>query len=103
MTYKGFVGKVTYYDKERIFFGTVLGIKDVITFQGTTVDELEQAFKDSVDDYLDWYRELGEEPQRSYSGKFQVRMSTELHAKLALEAAQSEMSLNDLILRKLEK
>ena len=103
MNYKGYIGTVTYYDKERIFFGTVLGIKDVITFQGTTVDELEQAFKDSVDDYLAWCRENNEEPERSYSGKLQLRMSSELHAKLATEAAQKEISLNDLILGKLEE
>jgi predicted HicB family RNase H-like nuclease len=52
MKYKGYTGQVAYNDKAKIFYGELLGIKDVVTFQGTTVGEIEQAFKDSVDDYL---------------------------------------------------
>lgn len=103
MKYKGYVGKVTYYDTEKIFFGTVLGIEGIITFQGTSVDELEKAFKDSVDVYLERCSELGKEPERTYSGKLQIRMSCELHARLASEAMQDDMSLNDLIVSKLKK
>jgi predicted HicB family RNase H-like nuclease len=57
LKYKEYVGKVEYDDEARIFHGDVIGIKDVITFQGKTVDELEQAFKDSVDDYVAWCQE----------------------------------------------
>ena len=54
LKYKGYTGYVVYDDEARIFHGEVAAIKAVITFQGTTVDEIEQAFKDSIDDYLDW-------------------------------------------------
>lgn len=57
MKYKGYTGHVEYDDEAKIFHGEVLGIKDVVTFQGTTVDEIEQAFKDSVDDYLAFCKE----------------------------------------------
>ncbi len=57
MKYKGYFGEVTYDDEARIFHGEVMGLKDVITFQGTTVQELEAAFKDSVDDYLAWCKQ----------------------------------------------
>lgn len=52
MKYKDCTGHVEYDDEAKIFHAEVLGIKDVVTLQGTTVDEIEQAFKDSVDDYL---------------------------------------------------
>jgi len=61
MKYKGYTGHVEYDDEAKIFHGEVLGIKDVVTFQGTTVDEIEQAFKDSVDDYLAFCAERGAE------------------------------------------
>ncbi len=54
MNYKGYTGRVEFDDESKIFHGEVLDTKDVITFQGRTVDEIEQAFHDSVDDYLDF-------------------------------------------------
>ena len=57
MEYKGYLGKADYDYEAKIFHGEVIGLKDVITFQGRTVDELEQAFKDSINDYLAWCKE----------------------------------------------
>jgi len=58
MQYKGYSGKVEYDDEAEIFHGEVIGLRDVITFQGKTVDEIKQAFSDSVDDYLDFCAQL---------------------------------------------
>ena len=63
MKYKKYFGHIEYDDKAKIFHGEVIGLKDVITFQGTTVDEIEKAFKDSIDDYLSWCKERGEKPE----------------------------------------
>lgn len=52
--YKGYLGNAVYDDEAKLFHGEVIDLKDIITFQGTTISELEQAFKDSVDDYLTW-------------------------------------------------
>jgi predicted HicB family RNase H-like nuclease len=71
MKYKGYTGHVEYDDEAKIFYGEVFGIKDVVTFQGTTVDEIEQAFKDSVDDYLAFCNERGEEPDRPLAAQIQ--------------------------------
>ena len=101
MNYKGYLGHVVYDDEAKLFHGTVIGLKDVITFQGTTVKELDKAFTDSVDDYLEWCKERGEVPQKSYSGKFNVRTTPDIHALLSLEAANRGISLNDLINEKL--
>lgn len=62
MKYKGYIGNVEYDDEAKIFHGEVVGLRDIITFQGKSVGELEQSFKDSVDDYLTWRKERGEEP-----------------------------------------
>ncbi len=97
MTYKDYVGDVLFDAESRTFHGHVLGLNAVITFQGTSVEELEQAFKDSVADYLEWCTERGKEPERTYSGNLRLRMDRELHAKLAKEAARQGISLNALI------
>lgn len=65
MNYKGFYGLVQYNDETKIFHGEVTNTRTVITFQGTCVDEIEQAFKDSVDDYLVWCKERGKEPEKA--------------------------------------
>lgn len=101
MKYKGYVGQVEYDHEAKIFHGEVIGLKDVITFQGTTVKEIETAFKDSIDDYLEWCKERGEKPEKSFSGNIRLRMQPDLHAHLALEAAKLGISLNDLINEKL--
>lgn len=103
MKYKGYTGHVEYDDEAKIFHGEVLGIKDVVTFQGTTVDEIEQAFKDSVDDYLAFCAERGEEPDKPFSGKFNLRIPPELHAKLSIAAQLQGESLNNYIAKALNK
>lgn len=103
MKYKGYTGHVEYDDEAKIFHGEVLGIKDVVTFQGTTVDEIEQAFKDSVDDYLAFCKERGEEPDRPFSGKFNLRIPPDLHAKLFIAAQIQGESLNNYITKTLRK
>ncbi|MEW6239172.1 MAG: type II toxin-antitoxin system HicB family antitoxin [Candidatus Omnitrophota bacterium] len=52
MEYKGYIGIVEYIEDAMIFHGEIGGIRDVVTFQGKSMEELQQAFQDSVDDYL---------------------------------------------------
>lgn len=101
--YKGYLGQVEYDSEAKLFHGEVIGLKDVITFQGTNAEEIEKAFKDSINDYLRWCKERGEEPEKTYSGNIRLRMSPDTHARLALEAARQKISLNDLINQKLYK
>jgi predicted HicB family RNase H-like nuclease len=74
MKYKGYQGQVTDDEDAKLFHGEVVGLKDVVTFQGTSVDELEQAFKDSVDEYLDFCKELGRTPEKLFSGNLLLRL-----------------------------
>lgn len=102
MKYKGYIGHVTYDDEAKIFHGEVIGLRDVITFQGSTVRELEKAFKDSINDYLDWCKKRGEKPEKAFSGTFSLRISPDLHAQLALAARTQGLSLNAYIVEKLK-
>jgi predicted HicB family RNase H-like nuclease len=101
LKYKGYTGYVIYDDEAHIFHGEVVALKAVITFQGTVVKELEQAFKDSIDDYLDWCKKRGKEPEKPHSGKFNLRMPPDLYVQVLARAAQEGISINSYILKKL--
>jgi predicted HicB family RNase H-like nuclease len=97
MNYKGYLGTVEYDDQAKIFHGDIINTRDVITFQGTTVKEIERAFRDSIDDYLAWCKEDGVEPEKPYSGRFNVRLSPDLHRQIAVIAKKKKVSLNSFV------
>jgi predicted HicB family RNase H-like nuclease len=97
MEYKGYFAKVEFDDEADIFHGEVINLRDVITFEGKTVDELRTALVDSVEDYLAFCKERGEEPDKPYSGKFLVRVEPELHKTLVIQARKKGKSLNTLV------
>lgn len=97
LKYKGYTGQVEFDGVAGVFHGEVLDTRDVITFEGTTVEELEQAFRDSIDDYLEFCAERGEEADKPFSGRLMVRLSPELHRRLFVEARRSGKSLNQFI------
>lgn len=102
MTYKGYTGNVTYDDEAEIFHGEVVGLRDVVTFQGETVEGLKRAFRESIDDYLTFCAARSESPDKPCSGKFIVRVSAKLHRRLIAEAARQGVSLNQLAVQRLE-
>ena len=97
MEYKGYFGKVVFDDEANIFHGEVINLRDVVTFQGKTVEELRKAFHESVDDYLDFCAVREEEPEKPYSGKFVVRVDPELHKIISIQAKKNGKSLNSWI------
>ena len=94
MKYKGYTAQIEIDEAASILFGTVLDIKDVITFKGNTIAELEQEFHNSVDDYLEWCAELGEEPDKPFSGKLPFRTTAERHRQIYLAAKEANKSIN---------
>ncbi len=102
MRYKGYTGIVEFDEDSRLFHGEVVGLKDVITFQGQSVEELEKAMADSIDFYLDWCKERGKEPEKPFSGRFLVRTSPEIHSRAAVAAARAGMSLNKYVEKAIE-
>ena len=97
MTYKGYIAKVEYDDENKVFSGMVVNTRSVITFQGTSVSELDNAFHESVDDYLDWCKEDGVAPEKPYSGRFNLRFEPELHQDAAIAAMDLGISLNRFV------
>src|SRR5438105_170505 len=97
MQYKGYVAKVEFDPDARVLHGEVAGIRDVVTFQGDSVGEVENAFRDSVDDYLAFCASRGEEPDKPSSGQFVVRMEAGLHRKMSMMAAAAGKSLNAFV------
>ena len=97
MNYKGYIGKVEYDEDAHIFSGEVVNTRTVITFQGSSVEELEREFKNSIDDYLEWCKEDHIEPEKPYSGSFNLRLGPELHQKAALKAKILGISLNTFV------
>lgn len=103
MKYKGYQGHVNYDEDAKLFHGEVVGLRDVITFQGTSVVELEQAFKDSVDEYLDFCIELKRAPEKPFSGKLMLRLPPEIHERAAFQAKRTGVSLNAWINQGIEQ
>jgi predicted HicB family RNase H-like nuclease len=95
--YKGHAGSIESDDEDMVFHGRVLGIRDIVTFQAESADELVKSFHDSVDDYLAFCKDHGTEPQKPYSGKLALRTTPEIHALLGKAAASDGKSINQWI------
>ena len=103
MKYKGYEAKIEYDDEDRLFVGRVVNTKDIIAFDGTSVEELEQSFQAVIEEYLEDCKAIGKKPEKPFSGKFNLRISPELHRKIALLAAKQNVSLNTFVEQTLEK
>ena len=103
MTYKGYLGSVAYSEKDNVFFGKIEGINGLVNFEGESVKELTDAFHEAVDDYLAYCKDEGIEPDKSYSGVLNVRLSPAIHRKIAMLARQAGQTLNAYIKEAIEE
>ena len=103
MTYRGYAARVEYDAEDRIFTGRIAGIDDIVVFHGQSVDELETAFRESVDHYLEVSERTGIPAKRPYSGKLMLRVSPELHAAVATSAEVRGTSINQWAAEVLDK
>ena len=99
MRYKGYSARPEYSAEDRIFYGTILGISDTVDFQSENAKDLEDEFHKAVDDYLEFCAEIGKEPQKEYSGQFNVRIPPELHRELSVYAQADGVTLNKAVER----
>ncbi len=95
MNYKGFSAKVEFSADDDVFFGRLLGIDDIVTFEGRTVDELKQAFREAVDFHIEVCEKAGQKLKKNYSGKLLFRLPPELHARIAEIAESKGVSINE--------
>ncbi len=103
LIYKEFIGTVSFSAEDRVFYGKVEGINDLVTFEGANVDELEKAFKYMVDEHIKDCKKEGILVEKSYKGNLNVRLSPQLHKKMAQKALLKGVSLNKLINETLRK
>jgi predicted HicB family RNase H-like nuclease len=103
LEYKGYIGVIEYDDEAGIFHGEVINLRDVITFQGSCVEDLKESLKDSIEDYLEFCSERGEEPDKPFSGKLPLRIEPDLHRKIYIIAKSEGKSINHWIRDALEK
>ena len=102
LSYKGFIGSVNFSAEDRAFYGKIEGINDLVTFEGTTVDELEEAFKYMVEEHIQDCEQEGKPAEKSYKGSFNVRISPDLHRQAAQIASIQGITLNQLIQRAIQ-
>jgi predicted HicB family RNase H-like nuclease len=101
--YKGYVGVVEYDADLDTFHGQVVNTQDVITFYGSSVEELHAEMEQSVETYLKFCEEQGRPPEKPYSGSLTVRTSPELHRKVAMAASRGRQSMNRFVQVALER
>ncbi|MDE6793442.1 MAG: type II toxin-antitoxin system HicB family antitoxin [Muribaculaceae bacterium] len=103
LKYKGFIGSVAFSEEDNVFFGKIEGIDGLVNFEGESVKELKNAFHEAVNDYVAYCEEEGIEPHKSYSGSLNVRLTPDLHSRVAYLAKQAGVSINAFIKKAVEK
>ena len=97
MKYKEFLAAINYDDDDKLFWGEVIGINDVISFHGSSVKELEKRFHTYIDEYLETCKQNGIDPEKTYSGNFNVRIEPREHKNAAICAILENISLNQYV------
>ena len=102
ITYNGFVGSVNYSQEDGVFYGKIEGINALVNFEGESVAELQNSFRQAVDDYVDLCHKKGIEPRKKYTGSFNIRVSPDVHMRLASLAQKRSISINKVVKSALE-
>ena len=95
--YKGYVGSVEFSEEDGTFYGKVLGIRSLISYEGENAKELLDDFHGAVDEYLALCESEGKKPEIAYKGSFNIRISPELHRRAAISAMEQQISLNKFV------
>lgn len=99
LEYKGYHASIEYDAEDNILVGEVFGIADSLNFHGTSVDEVKEMFKQSIDNYLFLCEKIGKNPDKEFKGTFNVRITPEMHKRAALEAAKQKITLNQYVMK----
>lgn len=103
LKYKDYIGSVDYSAEDSVFYGKIEGIGDLVDYEGESVDELKNAFREAVDDYLAFCEDEGIVPQKSYSGKVDLDLTPDLQMNVANMAKKAGMSINAFVRSVLER
>lgn len=102
LKHKDLLGSVSFSAEDEVFFGKVEGIDDLVTFEGTTVEELKSSFVEAVEDYLVLCQQVGKPFFKSFKGSFNVRVRPATHKHAYLKAVEMGVSLNQLVEKALD-
>lgn len=97
LQYKDYLASIQFSSEDEVFYGKILGIDDLVSFEGSSVKELKKAFQEAVEDYIETCKQIGKEPNKTYKGTFNVRIGADMHRDAALYAAMQNISLNDFV------
>lgn len=103
MEHKGYLGSVHFDSEDEIFYGKIEGIEDLVSYEGKSVNEIKKAFIESVNDYLELCRKAKKDPEKSFKGSFNVRISTELHRRAYRKSLIEGISLNQFVQKAIER
>lgn len=103
MEYKGYIGSVEFSEENALFYGKVMGISALISYESENARGLVEDFHAAVDDYLEICAAEKIEPEKAYKGSFNVRISPELHRQAVITAASKHMSLNSFVESSIER
>ncbi len=97
MIYKGYTARIEYSTEDGCLIGEITGIRDIVGFHGDSVAELQAAFEEAVEDYLEMCEESGRPPQKPYSGELTLHIPPEIHTGIAMAAEASGKNLNQWV------
>jgi len=97
LQHHGYDGSVEYSAEDKMLHGRVVGIRDMISFGGKSVRELEKNFRDAVDEYLEFCKKRGKTPNKPFKGSLSVRLRDGLHTKAAIFAEKNDVKINTVI------
>lgn len=103
LDYKGYIGSVEHDLDDEYLHGKVLFVDDCIIYHGESVAELKQSFQNAIDEYLELCQEIGKDPEKTYSGTFNIRVTPELHRQCVKLAYIQNITLNQLVCKSLEQ
>jgi len=102
LQYDGFIGSVHFDTDAAVFYGKIEGIDDLVTFEGESVTELQQAFKEAIEDYIEICQQKGKPIHKSYKGSFNVNIPPELHRRAIQTSLMLGISLNQFVKKAIE-
>lgn len=103
LSYKNFMGTFDYIEEENILHGKIEGISDLVTFEGSSIVEIQKSFTEAVDDYIELCKEANKDPYKSFKGSFNVRITPKLHRLAVLKATKLNLTLNQFVQSAIEK
>lgn len=103
LTYEGYIAEVVYEGDDEYMDGSTINTRAILHFRGRTPEELKHEFAETIEDYREWCKERGVEPEKPYSGTLSLRLPPELHRRIAEEAAKAGESINQFIADKLKE